>query len=55
MPKYNYEFYCRSNNDDFHMMTSHEYDIIEHNFTPKKGDIVIDVEGTYWSLYIKNC
>ncbi len=43
MPKYNYEFYCRSNNDDFSMMTSHEYDIIEHNFSPKEGDIVIDV------------
>src|SRR5215211_3000966 len=43
MLKYNYEFYCRSNNDDFHMMTTHENDIIEHNFTPKEGDIVIDV------------
>ena len=43
MPKYNYEFYCRSNNDDFSMMTSHEYDIIEHNFTPKEDNIVIDV------------
>ena len=43
MLKYNYEFYCRNNNDDFHMMTFHEYDIIEHNFTPKEGDIVIDV------------
>ena len=43
MPKYNYEFYCRNNKDDFSMMTSHEHDIIEHNFTPKEGDIVIDV------------
>ncbi|MGH9999923.1 MAG: FkbM family methyltransferase, partial [Nitrososphaeraceae archaeon] len=43
MLKYNYEFYCRNNNDDFHMMTVHEHDIIEHNFTPKEGDIVIDV------------
>ena len=43
MPKYNYEFYCRNNNDDFHMMTGHEDDIIERNFTPKEGDIVIDV------------
>src|SRR5829696_3347330 len=43
MPKYNYEFYCRNNKDDFQVMTFHEYDIIEHNFTPKNGDIVIDV------------
>jgi FkbM family methyltransferase len=43
MPKYNYEFYCRNNNDDFQIMTFHEDDIIEHNFTPKEGDIVIDI------------
>src|SRR5215208_3440761 len=43
MLKYDYEFYCRNNNDDFHMMTVHEHDIIEHNFTPKEDDIVIDV------------
>ena len=43
MPKYNYEFYSRNNNDDFHVMTFHENDIIEHMFTPKEGDIVIDV------------
>ena len=43
MPKYNFEFYCRINNDDFPMMTSHENDIIEHNFSPKEGNIVIDV------------
>ena len=43
MPKYNYEFYCRNNKDDFQVMTFHEYDIIEHNFTPKESDIVIDV------------
>jgi FkbM family methyltransferase len=43
MLKYNYEFYCRNNNDDFLMMTTHEDDIIERNFTPKEGDIVIDV------------
>ena len=43
MLKYNYEFYCRNNNDDFEMMTFHEKDIIEHNFTPKEGDVVIDV------------
>jgi FkbM family methyltransferase len=45
MLKYNYdfEFYCRNNNDDILMMTTHEYDNIERNFTPKEGDIVIDV------------
>jgi FkbM family methyltransferase len=43
MPKYNYEFYCRNNKDDFQIMTFHEDDIIEHKFTPKEGDIVIDV------------
>src|SRR5215207_4662485 len=43
MPKYNYEFYCRNNKDDFQVMTFHEYDIIEHNFTPKENDVVIDV------------
>jgi FkbM family methyltransferase len=43
IPKYNYEFYCRNNNDDFQIMTFHEDDIIEYKFTPKEGDIVIDV------------
>jgi FkbM family methyltransferase len=43
IPKYNYEFYCRNNNDDFQTMTFHEDDIIEHNFTPKEDDIVIIV------------
>src|SRR5688572_9042892 len=43
MPKYNYEFYCRNNNDDFQIMTFHEDDIIDHKFTPREGDIVIDV------------
>jgi FkbM family methyltransferase len=45
MLKYNYdfEFYCRNNNDDIPMMTTHEYDNIERNFTTKEGDIVIDV------------
>src|SRR5215216_2460824 len=38
-----YKFYCRNNKDDFQIMTFHEDDIIEHNFTPKNGDIVIDV------------
>ncbi|HET9806211.1 MAG TPA: FkbM family methyltransferase [Nitrososphaeraceae archaeon] len=43
MPKYNYEFYCRKNKDDFQIMTFHEDELIEHNFTPREGDIVIDV------------
>src|SRR5215211_4521118 len=43
MPKYNYEFYCRNNKDDFQVMTFHEYDIIDHNFTSKESDVVIDV------------
>jgi FkbM family methyltransferase len=42
IPKYNYEFYCR-NNDDFNMMVAHELDIIERNFSPREGDVVIDV------------
>ena len=42
MPKYNYEFYCRNNSDDFKIMTFHEDAIIENNFNPK-GDIVIDI------------
>ena len=36
MPKYNYEFYCRNNKDDFQIMTFHEDNIMEHKFTPKK-------------------
>jgi FkbM family methyltransferase len=43
MPKYNYQFYCRNNKDDFQIMTFHEDDILEHKFNPKEGDIVIDV------------
>src|SRR5919204_3156477 len=43
MPKYNFEFYCRKNKDDFKTMTLHEDDILEHHFTPKEGDIVVDV------------
>src|SRR5215208_1166317 len=43
MPKYDYEFFCRNNKDDFKIMTFHEDDIMEHNFTPKEGDIVVDI------------
>ncbi len=42
MPKYNFEFFCRKNKDDFKIMTFHEDDILEH-FTPRENDIVIDV------------
>ncbi|MBD0359892.1 MAG: hypothetical protein ICV56_04170, partial [Nitrososphaeraceae archaeon] len=34
VPKYNYEFYCRINKDDFIVMTRHEDVIIEY-FRPK--------------------
>src|SRR5215212_6132690 len=42
VPKYNYEFYCRINEDDFIVMTRHEDVIIEY-FRPKEGDIVVDI------------
>jgi FkbM family methyltransferase len=49
VPKYDYEFYCRINKDDFKIMTIHEDDIITR-FTPKKGDIVVDI-GAHIGLY----
>jgi FkbM family methyltransferase len=49
VPKYDYEFYCRINKDDFKIMTIHEDDIIKR-FTPKEGDIVIDI-GAHIGLY----
>ena len=49
MPKYNFEFYCRNNKDDFKAMIIHKDDIIEH-FRPKEGDIVVDV-GAHIGLY----
>ena len=49
VPKYDYEFYCRINKDDFKIMTIHEDDIITR-FTPKEGDIVIDI-GAHIGLY----
>jgi FkbM family methyltransferase len=42
VPRYNYEFYCRINKDDFIVMTRHEDVIIEH-FRPKEGDVVVDI------------
>src|SRR5215211_1780142 len=49
VPKYNYKFYCRPNKDDIKIMTMHEVDIIER-FTPKQGDIVIDI-GAHMGRY----
>jgi hypothetical protein len=49
VPKYGYEFYCRNNKDDFKVMTIHEDDTIER-FTPKKGDIVVDI-GAHIGLF----
>jgi FkbM family methyltransferase len=43
MPKRDFEFYCRHNKDDFKTMTVHEDDILNYHFTPKEGDIVVDV------------
>ena len=43
VPKYDYKFYCRINRrEDLVFMTNHEDDIIEH-FTPKEGDVVVDI------------
>src|SRR5687767_630490 len=50
IPEYNYEFYCRNNKADFQVMTFHEYGIIEHHFTPKDDDVVIDV-GAHIGAY----
>src|SRR5215216_176024 len=49
LPKYNYKFYCRPNKDDIQIMTGHEVDIIKR-FTPKEGDIVIDI-GAHIGCY----
>jgi FkbM family methyltransferase len=42
VPKYNYKFYCRINNEDYTFMTGHE-DEVEEYFTPKGRDTVVDV------------
>ena len=42
VPKYNYKAYCPVNKNDFINMTIREDDIIER-FTPKEGDIVVDI------------
>ena len=43
MPKHDFEFYCRKNIDDFKTMTFHEDEILNYHFTPKEGDVVVDV------------
>jgi FkbM family methyltransferase len=42
-PKYDYQFYCRANRDDFLFMTNHETEILEQHFVPNEGDVVVDV------------
>jgi FkbM family methyltransferase len=42
VPKYDYKFYCRMNNEDYTFMTGHEDEIEEH-FTPKGGDTIVDI------------
>jgi FkbM family methyltransferase len=51
VPEYGYQTYCRSeeNFNDFVIMTRHEHDLIER-FTPKEGDVVVDV-GAHIGLY----
>jgi FkbM family methyltransferase len=49
VPKHDYKFYCRINREDLVFMTNHEDDIIEH-FTPKQGDIVVDI-GAHMGRY----
>ena len=42
VPKYNYMFFCRANNEDIIIMKGHEDEILSH-FKPNYGDIVVDV------------
>jgi methyltransferase, FkbM family len=42
VPKYDYKFYCRINNEDYTFMTGHEDEVEEH-FSPKYGEIIVDV------------
>jgi FkbM family methyltransferase len=42
VPKYDYKFYCRINNEDYTFMTGHEDEVEEH-FSPKDGEIIVDV------------
>src|SRR5215213_4106895 len=49
VPKYGYKAYCPINKNDLISMTIREDDIIEH-FTPKEGDIVVDI-GAHMGRY----
>jgi hypothetical protein len=62
VPKYIYKAYCPVNKEDFIIMTKHE-DEITGRFTPKEGDVVVDVGahmGRYsfearWCKWKSNC
>jgi FkbM family methyltransferase len=43
VPKYGYVIYCPPTREDFIGLTIREEDIIDHCFTPKEGDTVIDI------------
>jgi FkbM family methyltransferase len=49
VPKYDYKVYCGITKEDFIIMTRHEDEIIE-KFSPKGGDIVVDV-GAHMGRY----
>jgi FkbM family methyltransferase len=42
VPKYDYRFFCRNNNEDYTFMTGHEDDLIKF-FIPEEGDTVVDI------------
>src|SRR5215213_3173760 len=42
VPKYDYRFFCRNNNEDYTFMTGHEDDLIKF-FIPEVGDTVVDI------------
>jgi FkbM family methyltransferase len=49
VPRYDYEICCPINKEDLIILTRHEDDIIDH-FTPKEGDIVVDI-GAHMGRY----
>lgn len=49
VPKYDYKFYCGINNEDYVIMSRHEDEIIDR-FSPKQGDIVVDI-GAHMGRY----
>ena len=42
VPKYDYRFFCRNNNEDYTFMTGYEDDLIKF-FIPEEGDTVVDI------------